>query len=137
MNSPITQKFKNLGNITTPYGGQTKDEPVHPAIDFANRAGTPIPAFANGTIVKTGFSPDGFGNNVIMKDNNGDVHQYSHLSKFKVKPGQKVKKGQEIAKMGSSGNSYSPSGGDPSHLDIRIASKYGKWKNPMLYINKI
>lgn len=136
MNNPL-QKFKNITNMTTPFGGATKDENPHPAVDMAAPSGTPIPAFANGVVVKTGFSPDGFGNNVIMKDDNGDVHQYSHLSKFAVKPGQKVKKGQEIAKMGSSGNSYSPSGGDPSHLDIRIASKYGKWKNPLTYINKI
>jgi hypothetical protein len=37
--------------------------------------------------------------------------------------------------MGKSGNSYSPSGWDPSHLDLRIVDAYGRYKNPMTYLN--
>lgn len=129
--------FKNLGKITTPYGGSTKDEGNHPGVDFANASGTPIPAFAGGTITGVGSKQDGTGNVVILKDNNGNTHQYSHLQSANVKLGDTVEKGEQIAEMGKSGNSYSPSGGDPSHLDIRIVSAYGKFKNPLTYVRNL
>lgn len=72
-----------------------------------------------------------------MKDSGGNVHQYGHLQGALVKPGMQVKKGQAIAKMGKTGNVYSPSGGDPTHLDLRIVTAYGKYKNPMTYLNNI
>lgn len=131
------KKYNNLrapGVITTPFGGKTRGESFHPGVDVANKSGTPIPAFADGVVSKVGKRTDGFGNVVILKDNGGNVHQYGHLQGALVKPGTKVKRGQPIAKMGKTGNSYSPTGGDPSHLDIRIASAYGKWKNPMTYL---
>lgn len=134
------QKYNNLrvpGVITTPFGGRTRGESQHPGVDFANRSGTPIPAFADGVVVGVGTDNKGFGNVVKLKDTGGNVHQYGHLLGSLVKTGQRVKKGQTIARMGKSGNSYSPSGGDPSHLDLRIANAYGKWKNPMTYLKKI
>lgn len=124
------------GNITTPFGGSTRDEVVHPGIDFANAAGSKIPAFANGVVTDVRTQPNGFGNTVTLKDGGGNVHQYAHLQGTNVVPGQSVKQGQQIATMGSSGGtSYSPTGGDPSHLDIRIVSAFGKWKNPLTYLN--
>lgn len=134
MNPRKYNKLRAPGVITTPFGGKTRDEPVHPGVDFANKKGTPIPAFADGVITGVGGKGDGSGNVVTLKDAGGNVHQYGHLQKALVKPGQKVKKGEEVAKMGDSGNSYSPSGGDASHLDVRIASAYGRWKNPMTYM---
>jgi murein DD-endopeptidase MepM/ murein hydrolase activator NlpD len=131
-------RYKNLqapGVVTTPFLGRTKDENPHKGVDFANKTGTPIPAFNEGDIVATGPTSNGQGNVVVLKDVNGDTHEYSHLQKPLVKPGMKVKKGQPIATMGATGNSYSPSGGDPSHLDIRIVSAYGRYKNPMTYLN--
>ncbi len=131
------KKYNNLklpGKITTPFGGKTRGESNHPGIDVANAPGTPVPAFANGTITSVKKTDNGFGNVVTLKDSGGNVHQYGHLQDSLVKPGMQVKKGQPIAKMGSSGNSYSPSGGDPTHLDLRIANAAGKWKNPMTYL---
>lgn len=129
-------KLKAPGNITTPFMGRTRGEPQHPGLDIANKTGTPIPAFADGQITSVGPTSNGMGNVVTLKDGNGDTHQYGHLQGALVKPGAIVKKGQPIAKMGATGNSYSPSGGDPSHLDIRIADAYGRWKNPSKYLNK-
>jgi len=130
----MIQKYKNLGKITTPFGGQTRSEKFHKGIDIANREGTPIPALADGVVDAVGGVKNGMGNIVKMRDNGGNTHFYSHLKGANVRPGQRVKKGQNIAQMGSTGNSYSPSGGDPTHLDIRIANAYGKWKNPLPYI---
>ena len=133
----IPKRFNNLrlpGVITTPFGGKTKDEPNHPGIDIANKSGTPIPAFADGTITSVGPTTNGQGNVITLKDGGGNTHQYSHLQGALVKPGTVVKRGAPIATMGKSGNSYSPSGGDPSHLDIRISNAYGRWKNPLTYL---
>lgn len=131
------KKYNNLklpGNLTTPFGGKTRGEANHPGIDVANKPGTPVPAFADGVITTVGKTENGFGNIVTLKDAGGNVHQYGHLQGALVKPGMQVKKGQSIAKMGATGNSYSPSGGDPTHLDLRIANAAGKWKNPMTYL---
>lgn len=133
----ITGKYNNLrlpGKITTPFGGQTRGEASHPGVDFANKEGTPIPAFADGVITGVGAKTDGMGNVVTLKDAGGNTHQYGHLQGAMVKPGMQVKKGQPIARMGKTGNVYSPSGGDPTHLDIRIVSAYGKYKNPLTYV---
>jgi hypothetical protein len=132
------KKYNNLklpGNLTTPFMGKTRGEPVHPGVDFANKEGTPIEAFADGVITRVGETDNGFGNIVTLKDSSGNVHQYGHLQGALVKPGMQVKKGQPIAKMGHSGNSYSPTNGPSDHLDLRIASPAGKWKNPMLYLD--
>ena len=128
--------LRQIGNLTTPFGGQTRGESFHPGLDIANRPGSPIPAFADGQIQSVGPTQNGMGNIVTLKDNGGNTHQYSHLQKANVKPGQKVKKGQTIAAMGSSGGtSYSPSGGNADHLDIRIANRYGRFMNPLTYLN--
>ena len=126
--------LKKIGNLTTPFGGQTRGEANHPGLDIANAPGTPIPAFADGVIKSTGPTTNGMGNIVTLQDTDGNTHQYGHLQEAVVKPGMRVRKGQQIAKMGKTGNSYSPSGGDPTHLDIRIANAYGQWKNPLTYL---
>jgi murein DD-endopeptidase MepM/ murein hydrolase activator NlpD len=135
MNPNQYQNLRAPGVITTPYMGKTKDESPHMGVDFANKQGTPIPAFSDGVITAVGPTSNGQGNVIALKDSGGNIHQYSHLQKSLVKPGTKVKKGQTIAAMGSTGNSYSPSGGDPTHLDVRIVSAYGRYKNPMTYLN--
>jgi murein DD-endopeptidase MepM/ murein hydrolase activator NlpD len=129
-----------LGNVTTPYGGKTKFENPHPGVDIANDIGTPIPAFAGGIV--TGKS-DGHtqgekngGNQVMIKDNEGNTHQYSHLNNLMVKEGQQVQPGQPIGTMGNTGAAYSNSGGTGSHLDYRIVNAYGKYVNPFNYIKK-
>lgn len=130
------KKYKNLrkpGVVTTNFGDRTKDERFHPGVDIANRTGTPIQSLADGQVTEIGPKNNGLGNMITLRDDKGEIHQYSHLNNFKVRPGQRVKRGQNIATMGSSGNSYSPSGGDPSHLDIRIVDAYGRWKDPLYY----
>ena len=141
---PISKKYTNLaqlGNITTPYGGKTRSEPFHKGVDIANKSGTPIPNMADGVVVsaKTGMgkgSPDNSGNQVVIKDGQGNTHMYSHLRDVLVKPGQKVSKNQKIATMGDSGNTYSPTGGDASHLDYRVADAYGRYRDPSKIIKK-
>ena len=134
----IVRKYNNLkapGNITVGFGARTKDEPKHMGVDFANSKGSPILAFSDGVVTAVGQTKNGLGNVVLLKDSGGNMHSYGHLQQALVKPGMKVKRGQQIAKMGDSGNSYSPSGGDSSHLDIRITDAYGRYKNPLKYLH--
>ena len=135
---PIFKKtnslLKKLLNLTKFLGGKTRGESFHQGVDIANRGGTTIPALANGTITGVGTTNNGFGNVVTLKDTSGNTHQYSHLQKALKRPGQIVKKGQPIAKMGDSGNSYSETGNDSSHLDLRISNSYGRYFNPLTYL---
>jgi murein DD-endopeptidase MepM/ murein hydrolase activator NlpD len=136
----ISQKYKNLtslGNVTTPFGGKTKGEKFHPGVDVANVQGTPIPALADGQITTVVKTINGFGNIVTLKDREGSVHQYGHLQGSNVRPGQTVRRGQPIGRMGKTGNSYSPSGGDPTHLDVRIADAHARWKDPTPLLKNI
>lgn len=52
-------KLRAPGVITTPFMGQTRGEPQHPGVDFANKEGTPVPAFADGVVTGVGPRNDG------------------------------------------------------------------------------
>lgn len=141
---PIRRRFpeleSKLGVVTTPVGGQTAYEKFHPGVDIANHKGTPIPPPVSGfvTQVVSGRKQgdQGFGNSVTVKDAQGNQHQLGHLEQPNVRVGQRVQAGQgSVGTMGNSGAAYSPSGkGDGTHLDYRIVSAYGKYKNPMTYV---
>ena len=133
----ITPKYnllKKLGNLTTEFGGKTRNDPNHMGVDIAAAEGTPIPAMEDGVILKTETRNDGAGNVAILRDKKGNIQQYSHLKQALVKPGTVVKKGQPIAQMGHSGSSYSPSGGPSDHLDLRITNAFGRYMNPLTYL---
>lgn len=135
------QMLQSLGRMTTAYNGSTKFESKHPGIDIANANGTPIKAFTPGVVVKVESGKKqgdkGYGNSIIVKDPYGNLHRYSHLRDEWVKVGQKISSGQPIASMGNSGSTYSPSGkSDGTHLDYRVSNAYGKFANPIDYLNK-
>lgn len=142
----IQRRYPNLsglGVVTVPWGGRTAWEAQHPAVDIANKKGTPIPSTVNGVVEqtvtgKTQGATQGFGNLVTVKSPNGDRHQFSHLDSVNVVPGETVQAGKIVGKMGNSGATYSPSGqGDGTHLDLRITSAYGQYKNPMMYLKNL
>lgn len=141
---PSIRKYGNLtsGVLTTPYGGKTNYEGFHPGIDIANVKGTPVNAPVSGTIIdaKGGAAPgqQGFGNTVSIRDPRGNVHQLGHLDRIGVRTGAQVSRGAPIGTMGNSGSAYSASGkGDGTHLDYRIVSAYGRYKNPLTYIKNL
>lgn len=137
------KKYSNLsklGVVTTKYGGKTRYEGFHKGIDIANKEGTPIPAFEGGKVlgINPGHQPgeNNYGNSIIIRDKHGNVHRYSHLQKINVKPGQVIKKDENIGNMGQTGSAYSPTGEDASHLDYRLVDAYNKYKNPSKYVKK-
>lgn len=133
MDTKITKKYPKiaqLGNVTTTYKGKTKTEDPHLGIDIAFKNGTPIKSNTKGTVINITNEPYDFGRSIQIKDNKGNIHRYSHLRDMFVKKGMNVEKDTHIANGGNTGNSYSPSGGDSSHLDYRVTGKGGKSINP-------
>ena len=88
---------------------------AHEGIDYAAPIGTPVSAVGDGIVKKSQYS-GGYGNLVIIKHTNGYETYYGHLSKYGkgIKKGAKVKQGQVIGYVGSTGLSTGP------HLDFRI-----------------
>ena len=88
---------------------------AHEGIDYAAPIGTPVSAVGDGTVIKSQYS-GGYGNLIIVKHPNGYETYYGHLSKYGkgVKKGARVKQGQVIGYVGSTGLSTGP------HLDFRI-----------------
>lgn len=99
---------------------------MHTGIDFAARTGTPIYASGDGVISRVQNSSSGYGNNVIVNHGYSYESLYAHMSKILVKPGQKVKKGQKIGLVGSTGSSTAP------HLHYEVHYK-GRAINPIDY----
>ncbi|MFQ5329426.1 MAG: M23 family metallopeptidase [Thermodesulfobacteriota bacterium] len=98
----------------------------HEGIDIANRMGTPIIAPASGVVTRVKREA-GFGRNITISHGRGIVTKYGHLSKILVKVGQRVKRGDTIAKMGSTGRSTGP------HLHYTVVVN-GVKVNPFNYI---
>jgi murein DD-endopeptidase MepM/ murein hydrolase activator NlpD len=86
----------------------------HTGLDFAAPSGTPIVAVANGVITKTG-SAGAYGNQTIETLDDGTEIWYCHQSEIGVKVGQVVTGGQQIGRVGSTGNTTGPH----LHLEVR------------------
>ena len=104
------------GTVTSRYGKREATEVVsanHSGIDIGADQGTPIYAAIDGTV--TVASSEGEYGKHIDIENNDVLTRYAHCSKLLVKKGQKVKKGDKIALVGSTGNSTGPH----LHFEIR------------------
>lgn len=103
---------KDLDRIASGFGYRIdpvyKTVKMHAGLDFAAPQGTPIYATANGTISTAGNSGDGYGNHVIIDHGYGYETLYGHMFKVKVRNGQRVKRGQIIGYVGSTGKSTGP-----------------------------
>ncbi len=94
----------NFGKRTDPFTGRPAR---HEGLDFAGKLGADIIAVASGVVTWSG-QRSGYGNLVEINHGNGFATRYGHCQKNLVKVGQAVKRGQIIAKMGSSGRSTGP-----------------------------
>jgi murein DD-endopeptidase MepM/ murein hydrolase activator NlpD len=93
-----------FGNRIDPFTGQ-KD--FHPGLDVSTPIGTKVFAPADGVVVST--SPQGaYGNAIVIDHGYGVVTRYGHLEGYAVKPAQKVKRGDLIGYVGSTGRSTGP-----------------------------
>lgn len=116
----LTSKF---GYRTSPFTGRRE---MHKGLDIATRSGTPIIAPADGLVVFAGRE-GGFGNMIILDHGYGITTRYGHCSSLDVKLGQKIKRGDIVARVGNTGRSTGP------HVHYEVAVN-GVSVNPSRYI---
>ncbi len=95
--------------------GRTLNGTQDDGIDIALPEGTPIKAADDGVVAYAGNELQGYGNLVLIRHNNGYVTAYAHASEILVKRGETVKRGEVIARSGSTGNVKSPE----LHFEVR------------------
>lgn len=118
------------GILTDGFGGRsdpfTGEKGNHGAVDISSAAGQPVRAPADGIVVKADWA-NGYGNVVYVSHGYGLSTRYGHLAKFNARPGQKVKRGDVIGFVGSTGRSTGPH----LHYEVRVN---GNPVNPLEYI---
>ncbi|MEM1289658.1 MAG: M23 family metallopeptidase [Pseudomonadota bacterium] len=108
------------GVITSNYGSRKGG--FHHGIDIAARRGTIVRAAQSGRVVFRGRRK-GFGRLIIIDHGRGLETYYAHLSRYKTRRGKKVRRGDAIGKVGSSGRSSGP------HLHFELRQN-GRSMNP-------
>jgi len=103
---------KNLSRMASGYGYRIhpiyKTRKLHTGMDFSAKNGTEIYATGDGVISKIRRSKRGYGNHVKINHGFGYETLYAHMSKYIVKRGQKVKRGEVIGYVGNTGTSVAP-----------------------------
>jgi len=94
----------NFGNRIDPFTGQRD---FHPGIDISAPLGTKVLAPADGIVISTA-ERGGYGNAIVLSHQYGVVTRYGHLASYNVRPGQRVKRGEVIAFVGTTGRSTAP-----------------------------
>ncbi|MBI5695009.1 MAG: peptidoglycan DD-metalloendopeptidase family protein [Nitrospirae bacterium] len=118
------------GFITSSFGYRRSPiygtRQFHEGLDIANNIGTPVHAPANGTVAEVGYQT-GYGRYIKIQHGYGTATIYGHLSKADVRPGERVKKGDVIGKVGNTGSSTGPH----LHYEVRVN---GVPRNPKNYL---
>ena len=104
-NKDLTRIASGFGYRIDPVYKVTK---LHAGLDFAAPIGTPIYATADGVVKEADFNEGGYGNHVVINHGYGYETLYGHMLRMKVRPGQKVKRGEVIGYVGSTGKSTGP-----------------------------
>lgn len=127
---PAIQPVKNeqMKRVASGFGYRsdpfTKVRKMHEGMDFTAATGTPVYATGDGVIAAADNSKSGYGNHIEIKHGYGYLTLYGHLSKYKCRAGQRVKRGDIIGYVGSTGRSEAP------HLHYEV-HKDGKVVNPI------
>lgn len=124
---PLSSKYlktmaSGYGYRRDPIYGTTK---FHEGMDFSAAVGTPVYATGDG-VVKTAGWESGYGKSIVIDHGYNYVTRYAHLSDILVKPGQSVKRGDLIGKLGNTGKSTGP------HLHYEVRFR-GQPQNPVNY----
>ena len=118
------------GILTDGFGGRrdpfTGERASHSAVDISTDHGQPVRAPADGVVVKAEWA-NGYGNVVYISHGYGYSTRYGHLSKFNVKPGQRIQRNDVVGYVGSTGRSTGPH----LHYEVRVNNNP---VNPLEYI---
>ena len=119
---------ENLRSLASGFGYRsdpfTKIRKFHAGMDFAAPNGAPIFATGDGVVDRADASASGYGNHVVIRHGFGYETVYAHMSKYNCKPGQRVKRGDVIGYVGSTGRSQGPH----CHYEVH---KNGEVVNPL------
>ena len=119
---------ENLRQIASGFGYRsdpfTKVRKFHEGMDFSAKTGTPIYATGDGVVARADNTASGYGNHIVIRHGYGYETLYGHLSKYKCRAGQRVKRGDIIGYVGSTGRSEAP------HLHYEV-HKGGEVVNPL------
>jgi murein DD-endopeptidase MepM/ murein hydrolase activator NlpD len=110
VNGYLTDRF---GVRNNPFGGGGVEG--HEGQDIAAAFGSPVGVTADGLVVYAA-ARSGYGNVVVVYHGNGVTTRYGHLSQIEVEPGQRIRRGDEIGKVGSTGRSTGPH----CHYEVRL-----------------
>ncbi|WP_394750167.1 M23 family metallopeptidase [Spongiimicrobium salis] len=111
---PAIQPIKNqdLTRMASGYGWRsdpfTKARKKHNGMDFTAPRGVPVYATGDGKVTRADNRSSGFGKHIRIEHGYGYMSLYAHLSKYNVKKGQKVKRGDLIGFVGNTGRSQAP-----------------------------
>ena len=120
-NENLKRMASGFGYRTDPF---TKVRKMHEGMDFTAKVGTPIFATGDGLVAKADNTVSGYGNHIVIVHGYGYETLYGHLSKYKCRAGQHVKRGDIIGYVGSTGRSEGP------HLHYEV-HKNGRVVNPI------
>lgn len=120
-NRDVTRMASGFGMRSDPF---TKVQKMHYGMDFSAPRGTPIYASGDGIVERADNTASGYGNHIRIKHGYGYESLYAHLYKYNVRKNQKVKRGELIGFVGSTGRSEGP------HLHYEIF-KDGERINPI------
>ena len=124
---PIAEGWlsSRYGKRNDPFTGK---QDFHKGLDFAGKKGSEVIVVGDGVVSWAG-KRTGYGNLIEINHGNGYTTRYGHNQRHLVEVGEKVKKGQQIALMGSTGRSTGP------HVHFEVLQN-GKTVNPSKYIGK-
>ncbi|MGL4875885.1 MAG: M23 family metallopeptidase [Clostridium sp.] len=105
------------GIITSAFGERWGK--MHKGLDISRDSGDDVVACLDGVVKSRFFEAEGYGNIVILDHGNGYESRYAHMSKFNVNIGDKVKAGDKVGSVGSTGKSTGPH----LHFEIRVNDK--------------
>ncbi|MEV7001639.1 M23 family metallopeptidase [Streptomyces sp. NPDC093982] len=124
--APISGSYVSTGYKT---GGALWSSGSHTGVDFHAASGTSVHSVASGTVVEAGWDGS-YGNQVVIKMNDGTYTQYGHMSSIGVSVGQTVTPGQQIGLSGATGNVTGPH----LHFEARTTQEYGSDIDPVAYL---
>jgi len=116
------------GEVLAEFGPLANKGQHNDGINIAAPKGTPVRAAENGTVAYVGNELRGFGNLLLIKHADGWITAYAHNDHLMVKRGERVRRGQTIATVGSSGSVTVPQ----LHFEIRHGTEA---VNPMDYLH--
>ena len=128
---PSARPIRDSVNFTSGFG--VRSDPfrgraaMHGGIDLAGPQGTPVYATADGVVARSEWNNGGYGNLVEIIHGQGIETRYGHLSRLIARPGQRVRRGDLVGLMGSTGRST----GSHLHYEVRID---GRAVNPIPFM---